>query len=462
MEHNASTSLYNLLVTRDFDPEILDSKGKAVMDPSEAELFSFDWKTEDKNYGTVVLLINSDNELEMYFGDNLGRAMESDDRKQWYEFLNQVKKFATSNLLTFRPQNLNRLKYTMQGMAAIKEGLFEGYYGTRKVSYSDQPKKTKLVIKHDRPLGEGDARFRHIDRLFVETEEGARFPLPFKNLMAGKAMARHCAEGGTPYDAFGQHITQMVAEMNTLARFVRAARNKTWDDDTQSLVESAIRHYSDLKAKAKRMISQRGYREEREQFDPAAFTDSEVTAESIRDMFLEQSLDQRIEEALPILARIAGTAALNAISNRSETPESQDFEHWADGLVEGTWALPDDADQQRELATLMRQPLPVGPDATNATEQLYDLVGDDELFDRLARLADQDPDADARPVVQARLAELGMDIDFQPEPKSQAGMGVDVGEDLDVDGVMMTRPSNMSSESIERHLGRLLELAKSQ
>jgi hypothetical protein len=462
MEHNASTSLYNLLVTRDFDPEILDSKGKAVMDPSEAELFSFDWKTEDKNYGTVVLLINSDNELEMYFGDNLGRAMESDDRKQWYEFLNQVKKFATSNLLTFRPQNLNRLKYTMQGMAAIKEGLFEGYYGTRKVSYSDQPKKTKLVIKHDRPLDEGDARFRHIDRLFVETEEGARFPLPFKNLMAGKAMARHCAEGGTPYDAFGQHITQMVAEMNTLARFVRAARNKTWDDDTQSLVESAIRHYSDLKAKAKRMISQRGYREEREQFDPGAFTDSEVTAESIRDMFLEQSLDQRIEEALPILARIAGTAALNAISNRSETPESQDFEHWADGLVEGTWALPDDADQQRELATLMRQPLPVGPDATNATEQLYDLVGDDELFDRLARLADQDPDADARPVVQARLAELGMDIDFQPEPKSQAGMGVDVGEDLDVDGVMMTRPSNMSSESIERHLGRLLELAKSQ
>ena len=208
MENNAASSLYNLLVTRDFDPEILDSAGKAVTDPAEAELFSFDWKTQNKNYGTVVILLGADQELEVYYGDNLGRAMESEDRRDWYQFLEQMKSFATRNLLSFELNNLNRLKYTMQGMAAIREGLFEGYYGTRKVSYSDQPKKTKLVIRHSKTLGEGDARFRNIESLFVETADGERFRVPSRSLTHGKMLARHVAEGGTPYDRVGQHITE--------------------------------------------------------------------------------------------------------------------------------------------------------------------------------------------------------------------------------------------------------------
>lgn len=453
MENNASTALYDLLVTRDFDPEILDSSGKAVTDPSEAELFSFDWKTENKNYGTVVVLIDADGELQVYFGDNLGKGMEQDDRQQWYDFLNQLKQFAVSNLLTFKPQNLNRLKYTMQGMAAIKEGLFEGYYGSRKVSYSDQPKKTRLMIRHNRELGEGEARYRAIESLFVETADGERFRVPSRSLTHGKMLARHVAEGGTPYDIFGQHITKIVAEINTLGRFIRASTNKAFDQETQSLIESAIRHYQALKAKAKRMISQRGYREEKESYDPGAFSDSEVTAESIRDMFIEQKLDQRIEEALPILARLA----VPVIADRAVDMTKQ-FESWADDLVEGTWALPEGPEAIARFQELMANPLPVGADATNATEQLYDLLGDDDLFDELAELAKMDANADARPAVRRRLDQLGLNNILPsappvPEPVQQ--------EDLDVDGVMMTRPSNMSSESVERHLGRLLELAKS-
>ena len=42
-----------------------------------------------------------------------------------------------------------------------------------------------------------------------------------------------------------------------MARFVRAARNRGFDGEAAAMVESAIRHYADLKARAKRMISQR-------------------------------------------------------------------------------------------------------------------------------------------------------------------------------------------------------------
>jgi hypothetical protein len=433
MENTAGQALYDLLITRDFEPELLDSKGKEVTSPDDAELFSFDWKTAEHNYGTVVILMGADNELEIYFGDNLGRTMEGDDKSEWYDFLEQIKSFATRNLMTFEINNINRLKYTMQGMAAIKEGLFEGYYGTRKVSYSDQPKKTKLVIKHSRPLGENEARFRNIQSLFVETDEGERFKLPFTKLVGGRAMARHVAEGGNPYDAFGQHICQMVTEMNTMARFVRAAKHKPFTGDAAAMVESAIKHYAELKAKAKRMISQRGYIEEKNNFDPSTFTDSEVTAEAIRDMFIEQSLDHRIEEALPILARLS--------EEERKMKEVNEFESWAETVSEGTWSLPDTPEKQKQLQDLLTRDIPVGPDATNATEQLYDVVGDDQLFDILSNMSEQDPDSNIwdNPAVLDRMRQLGIEVDREPTQ-----------EDLDTDGVMMTRSSNMSSESIER------------
>jgi hypothetical protein len=121
MQNSPQTDLYNLLVTQDFEPEILDSKGAEISDPSQAEMFSFDWKTENKNYGTVVILFGGDNNLKVFFGDNLGRTMDAEDKTAWYEFLQQIKQFSVrNNLMSFDIENLNRLKYTMQGLAAIK------------------------------------------------------------------------------------------------------------------------------------------------------------------------------------------------------------------------------------------------------------------------------------------------------------------------------------------------------
>ena len=54
MEQTAGQNLYNLLVTKDLEPEMLDAQGKPVMNASDADLFSFDWKTDNNNYGTVV------------------------------------------------------------------------------------------------------------------------------------------------------------------------------------------------------------------------------------------------------------------------------------------------------------------------------------------------------------------------------------------------------------------------
>jgi len=436
MENTVANNLFNLLLTKDLEPEILDASGRAVSDPSDAELFSFDFKTDEKNYGTVVILLGNNNELEIYYGDNLGRAMDSDDRGRWYDFLGQIKNFATRNLLSFELNNINRLKYTMQGLAAIREGLFEGFYGKRNISYSDQPEKTRLMIKHTRNLAEGEPRWRAIDSLYVETAGGERFRVPSRNLSHGRMLARHVSEGGNPYDAFGQHISEMVSEINTLGRFLRACRGKQYQGAAGEILEAAIRHYEELKDKARRMISRRGYLDERGKFDPAVITDGENLTEFIRQAFVEQNLDQRIESALPVLSKLSTTQKVMR--------EVNEFEDYLESLSEGTWAVPNTPAALERLRNIMSSELPVGADATNATEQLYDLIGDDELFERLSDLADQDPDADARPIIQERMQELGINIggEFGTDMDMAA---VDdentMGEDLDTDGVMMTRPA---------------------
>ena len=403
--NTAAQQLYDLLVSRDFEPEALDSMGKPADTPADAEIISFDYRTDRQNYGAVVMVLDGENNLDIYFGDNMGRAMEGDDRKDWYDFLYLVRMFAKRNLLTFSLKNLSRLKYNMKTMAAVKESIFESYYGTRKVSYSDQPQKTRLRIKHSRDLEEGDARYRNIDSIYVETDEGERFKVPSRSLVHGRMLARHVAEGGNPYDAFGQHINEVVEEMRTLANFVRVAKHKNYDGDAAHMVEAAVRHYTDLKAKAKRLISRRGYHEERNAFDPAQINTVDEAVETIRELFVQQSLDPRIEQALPVLAKL----------QEAPLKEADIFETWASRVMEGTWSLPDTPESAKKMQDLMSKPLVVGPDAMYATEQLYDLVGDDILFDILKDIADKNPDANAwdDSRVMQRLVSLGIPSDQQ-------------------------------------------------
>ena len=68
--------LFDLLISRDFDPEMLDATGRPAQDPSETEIFSFDFRAESgQDYGTVVIMLGNDGNLEVYCSDNVGRNM---------------------------------------------------------------------------------------------------------------------------------------------------------------------------------------------------------------------------------------------------------------------------------------------------------------------------------------------------------------------------------------------------
>jgi hypothetical protein len=406
-QENISAQLNDLLASRDFQAELLDKEGRPT-DAENADIFTFDYVSSGgKNYGTMVIILDADNEMQVFYGDNLGRSMEGDDKTEFFDFVQHLHKFANMRRWTYSPKNINQVKYTMQGLAAIKEGLFEGYYGTRKVSYSGEPTEARLVIQHNRTLGEADARFRYVESLFIETADSERYRLQFKNLAGGRAMLEHVRQGGKPYDVRGCHITEMVAEIATLSRFNRASAGRVLEGVTAELVTEAQQYYRSLRENLKRMAGTRGYQAYFESWHPAETTLQEELVEDIKTLFVEQTLDSRIEAALPVLARL---------QQENRMKEADIFESWADNLTEGTWALPDTPEKHKRLQDLMSRPLIVGPDATNATEQLDDLVGDDRLFDYLEDLAARDASANVwdDTDVQARLGDLGIQLPGQP------------------------------------------------
>ena len=315
-------NLYDLLTVKDFDLTTRDAKGKETGEAKDADLFSFDYKIGDTNYGTVVITITPAGELEVFYGDRLGRTMELDHKTDWYDFLYQLRHFSRRNMLGFELKHMNKLKNAMKTMASVNEGK---YYGYKNTSYTKPTKGAKLKIVHSKPIDEeqGDQRYRNVASLYVENAEGERFKLPFTKLYAGRAMARHISEGGKPYDEFGSHISEMVDDIKVLEQFLRSARGKEWTDAGADLmVETGIRHLAGLKKKVKKMIGKRGYREEIDTFNPQQEQEHSETTEKIREMFTQTLLDTRIEDAIPVLNKLE--------ARDSVMKEITEFEDWAD------------------------------------------------------------------------------------------------------------------------------------
>jgi hypothetical protein len=376
----------------------------------------------------MVILLDQSGGMTVYFGDNLGRTMDPEDKLAWYGdpdtdnsgFLEQLKNFAirTSKVRGgFSLENMSRLKYAIAGQAALTES----FYGTRRVSYSGLATEARLMIKHSKVLDENDARFRYVESLFIETALGERFRLPFRKLSGGRAMLEHVRQGGNPYDFRGQHISETVSQITTLGQFRRAHQGRVFEGAAADLITETNEYYHNLNRNLKNIAHHRGYAQYFESWKPAEISETDMVVEDLKGLFTETRIDPRIESALPMLAKIQREAQI--------MKEADIFESWANNLVKGTWALPDTPEKMDQLKMWLSEPHPVGPDAADAKDVLGDYIGDDNLFDQLEELAEEDPDADAVPLVMAwidrnrdeftEIAELAQNLEAAAAPAPQ-------------------------------------------
>ena len=100
-----------------------------------------------------------------------------------------------------------------------------------------------------------------------------------------------------------------------------------------------------------------------------------------------------------------------------------------DDIKEGTWALPDSPKAKAELKKLMSKPIKLGKEGDDASDAMYSLIGDDELFDDLYVAGKKNPNGDARPIIKKAMKRLGIKEEVELEEK--LGKDADAGDYID-------------------------------
>jgi len=397
-------ALFEKIRDRFDDVTLGDENAKATQDPASARFFNFDYTVDGASHGNITISVIDENSLKVYFSKNISSDLDDEEKAKWYAFLRELREFARRNLLSFDPRDITRSTLKHRDLQQVSKSdntyskdevaLGESrMHGTSRSSY-EQDGDVKIIVRHsDRvdPEQRG-ARSRKIKALFIETADGARIKLPHNNLKYARAMAQHISQGGDAGDDFGCHITKIAEECGKLRPFKSAMIRRTFEDaETQSMAEAAFEYHGLLNNTLKKMGGRKGYAACKESFIADDVLMDEFDVDALRERFVKRSFNDRMEDALPLVQK--------AYNMKKSNNFAQQFESWADNVSEGTWAKPEGEEQVAELIDLLMEPLTVGIDATNATSALYNLVGDDQLFDRLGDLAEENPEADARDVV---------------------------------------------------------------
>jgi hypothetical protein len=298
-------------------------------------------------------------------------------------------------------------------------------YGSRTVSYQ-KLMDTRLIIKHNQAVmdeNQPGARTRHIGALFVENQDGERFKYPFIHLAGARAMQRHVANGGVPYDDLGKSIIGMSEEIAQLKSFGNyVVRNDLMNSDTNSVVERSTTYLNQLREQIKALSKQSHYEAYKENFQ--AYDSEEIpqdVVEDFKEKFTVKSFKEDIASVFPVLYRlmkegnIIGYDDIVAMTQEEIANEdlevSEDaydpldqFESWVMGLGEASAITSEDPDEQatavQSLQELVGQHFPAGVDGTNAIESLKGIIEDPELYKRIKAQATEDADSCVRPLIK--------------------------------------------------------------
>jgi hypothetical protein len=128
-----------------------------------------------------------------------------------------------------------------------------------------------------------------------------------------------------------------------MAGFVRATKNKQFMESAQQLVSEGVNHYQSLRETLGKLRGHRGYNMYFESWTPALMEDD--TDSTINELFVQETVDPRIESVMPILARLNKNKTTTTVKEVSELAE------WADkiveqGVAEGSCDVEEDLDNK--------------------------------------------------------------------------------------------------------------------
>ena len=328
MNPKNSQDLFNKIRSQFANIRLGDENGAATANPQGAVFFEFEFAEDADTFGSVSISLADGENMKVYYNRDLVNKIDEDSRDEWYAFLKELKDFAVEHQLGFDVRDITKNNLTKQDYENLADtnktvntdgmseelaritklaGISEGLTGTSKSSFENLD-KTKLIIRHKGKVDETvpGARSRQIQSLYIENEDGERFKYPLTHLAGARAMQRHVANGGRPHDEFGQHIIQTSEDIAKLNSFSRYVTNKDQlNDNAGNIIEQTKMKLENLRGYMRNLSKQSHYEAASKDFKTSEeqILDDE-TVNKLREKFTMKNLDDRVEDALPIINKI--------------------------------------------------------------------------------------------------------------------------------------------------------------
>jgi hypothetical protein len=424
----------------------------------------------ERPIGHVSVSLAEPNSMKVYFSSGITESMDSTQKTNWYGFLKELRNFAKRRLMAFDTRdiakdNLDKRDYEFLSQynkpkpsepnQVIQQPVGENImtnvvsesslYGSKTVSYQ-KLEDTRLIIKHNQAVMDDTqpgARTRNISALFVENQDGERFKYPFVHLAGARAMQRHVANGGLPYDDIGKSIIGMSEEIAQLKSFGNyVVRNDLMNSMNNNIVERSSEYLNGLREQIKALSKQSHYEAYRENFEAQERLDvPEEVVEQFTDQFTVRNFKEDIKNVFPVLYKLMkeneiGYDDIVEMTTQAEIDEEtavhnndpfENFEKWVYALGEESAIVSQDQEEQQaaiqQLQELVGEHFPAGVDGSNAIESLKGIIEDPELFKQIKDQAKEDPDSCVRGLVKDWLESNSPEVvdqldfgDFVEEP----------------------------------------------
>jgi len=310
-----SEDLFNKIRGRFPSVTIGDENGKLTNDPKQARFYDFDYKKGGDNLGKVSISV-SEESVDIMYAQSFMEDQDEVTKQNWYEFLREIRAFAKKRLLKFdvrdiTKSNLDRRDYQFLSQNRNTTMSESRLWGTGKVSYQNIG-SARLNIRHRSSINQEQAaaRTRNIDKIFIESPEGERFRYPYRHLAGARAMARHVAEGGTPFDDFGKHVIGLSEELNNLKKFkTYVNRSAVMAEGLSQYMDVIEGRAKDVKRELETIQKSNGYANIIENYETVVLEEvpDDVKTNWIDELTIRQ-FNEDLKDIFPYIYRLVGEA----------------------------------------------------------------------------------------------------------------------------------------------------------
>jgi hypothetical protein len=290
----------------------MDSEGQTTDDPAKAVTMEFPFVVRGQVASNISISLADEGTLKL-LGSN-----EVDDNK-WFDLIRELHTFAKSNGLQWQPniQGKDQLQKRNSKDTNMEES---SLYGSSKSSYQNM-ETTKLIIRHSKRIQEGspNSRTRNIEALYIQNEGGERFRYPFPHLAGARAMQRHVANGGNPYDHFGHYVCSLSEQAYNYRRVNNLLARKSFTENSEifEIAEKSKKKVKDIKKILERIQKQNGYLLVRENFTTFKKKEmDEATLNELRSTFTTQQFNEELVELFPYISDLMSEERVDEISDK--------------------------------------------------------------------------------------------------------------------------------------------------